>query len=750
MKWFSRRPFTALLVSMALVAFLPLLLNNLFYVRFRNTVLEQQKSLTEESLKFSVQKIDHTLLVLTTSGMQLSEELQRLVIPSEEDMTNVNRMELWEVRNRFTEELGVSSEYINSIYLFSADTGRFVSTSGVFSEDELHRSLYQSRNVSKESMKAIHRKYSTGQLVVLNENSLAFIRSVGRQPNGEPAKQLVFLLKNSFYTTLIAQNNVEGGIFVLLSSEGTILALSNKSGIELGEEILASISEEAESEDFQLQGEASALYTLKSSIGGYQVKAVIPYSRLLGTSQELQRYYWVLLAASVALGLALAVFLSRRSVMPLNQMIAYIRENYGADSSGTQGLEQIKSAVDALLDQRRTAREQLQQYETVIARNSLRETLRGNSPEGEPFQMPPGCRYAVVCFTAGQASAETESEWILAAQQVLPVGCFCRSVILDGGVTEILGMAQPDFGEQEVEELLTAQIDWLDQQGALTVSASFSSIYQDPQNLERAYGEACMAMTFAYTKADAIITSFSSCEFKAAYFLRDWHHLDKQLLFSSLIGERKFDEAARMLSSLFPAEFLEEYFPESDISTLHLASLKYQFLHDLDSVSEAAGMDDEMWNRLLQELVYCKTHRKLYQMMEHLFSELAASAGQIQTPDDSDAGRVGEIKQYICCHSANPLLSVSSIAEVFGMSANSLSQLFSRKADCGVLDYIHEVRMKKAGELLRGCKNLTIQDVAAQVGYTSILTFNRKFKAYYQQTPSEYRRDKGPADKETS
>ena len=35
----------------------------------------------------------------------------------------------------------------------------------------------------------------------------------------------------------------------------------------------------------------------------------------------------------------------------------------------------------------------------------------------------------------------------------------------------------------------------------------------------------------------------------------------------------------------------------------------------------------------------------------------------------------------------------------------------------------------KAGELLHSGKNLTIQEVAAQVGYTSILTFNRKFKA---------------------
>ena len=123
-------------------------------------------------------------------------------------------------------------------------------------------------------------------------------------------------------------------------------------------------------EDFQIQGKTALLYTLESSTGGYRIKTLIPYSQILDPSRDLQRYYWTLLAASVVLGLALAVFLGRRNAMPLNQLIAHIRDNYGADSSGTQGLEQIKSAVDTLLDQRRTAQAQLKQYETVIARNS--------------------------------------------------------------------------------------------------------------------------------------------------------------------------------------------------------------------------------------------------------------------------------------------------------------------------------------------------------------------------------------------
>ena len=48
--------------------------------------------------------------------------------------------------------------------------------------------------------------------------------------------------------------------------------------------------------------------------------------------------------------------------------------------------------------------------------------------------------------------------------------------------------------------------------------------------------------------------------------------------------------------------------------------------------------------------------------------------------------------------------------------------------------------MEKAAELSRKNQNLTIQEIAAQTGYASILTFNRKFKAFYGQTPTEYRK----------
>ena len=115
-----KRPFLTLLFSMALAAFLPLLLNNLFYIRFRDTILLQQKALTEEALRLSVQQIDGTLLELTTLSMRLDDELQDVSIPDQSGLDSSRRMELFDLSSRLRQELKSGSEYLSAIYLYSA------------------------------------------------------------------------------------------------------------------------------------------------------------------------------------------------------------------------------------------------------------------------------------------------------------------------------------------------------------------------------------------------------------------------------------------------------------------------------------------------------------------------------------------------------------------------------------------------------------------------------------------------------
>lgn len=735
MNWFAKKPFRALMISMMAVAVLPLLLNSLCYFQFQSTVRKQQEALVEQSLRFSVQQIDNTFMQLTTSGMKLAEEFNRLEIPKDEDMTVSDRIQMWSVRKSFEDELGISSEYISAIYLFSTQSKQAVGTGGVMSESSVYQMYYKKLGVPEERMEALHRSYYNSKLVVLEDNTLAFVRSVGRQNDSTPSKQLVFLLNESFYRTLIVNNNVENAVFVLVNTKGRVLAISNKTGRELDDDVIASICDEEPDDDFRLFGDSARLFSVKSTVGGYYVKAAVPYSQLLNEMREFYRYYLLMLAAAATLGIILAVFFSRRNTMPINKLIDYIHDNYGSGEENTQGLEKIKGAVESLLSQRRMDREQLERYETDISRFCLSASLQGIAAGHGGFEIPHGHRYVVVCFTAQQPCTENDTELIAKSQSELLGDYLFNCILLDGVVVQVMGTGDESWDEQAAEKLLTAQISWLDKQNGPAYTAAYSAVHTEAEALGRAYGEAGIALNFA--DRDAVIASFSNCRFRSSALLRDWHHLDKQLLFSRTVGEGRYDEALQILPGLFPAEFLDEYFMGSDISKLHLSSLKYQFLHDLDVMA----VSDTQWTEITQEMLQCKNHRSLYKTMKEQLDLLAAEFNEPKPMrESSENSRISDVKKYIMQNYANPQLSVALIAEAFGVSANTLSQLFRRKSDIGLLDYIHSVRMEKAAELLRQESTLTVGQIAEATGYASVLTFNRKFKASYNMTPAEYRK----------
>ncbi len=73
------------------------------------------------------------------------------------------------------------------------------------------------------------------------------------------------------------------------------------------------------------------------------------------------------------------------------------------------------------------------------------------------------------------------------------------------------------------------------------------------------------------------------------------------------------------------------------------------------------------------------------------------------------------------------------------MSPNNVSKLFSRKANMGVLQYIHKIRIENACNLMLNT-DMTLSEIGQRVGYTSNLTFNRAFKARYHMSPSEWKK----------
>lgn len=105
----------------------------------------------------------------------------------------------------------------------------------------------------------------------------------------------------------------------------------------------------------------------------------------------------------------------------------------------------------------------------------------------------------------------------------------------------------------------------------------------------------------------------------------------------------------------------------------------------------------------------------------------------------SDAGIRRTIDQamlYIQQHYMDNI-SLDSCADYTGTSPFLLSKSFKRVTGQNFIDYLTELRLNKAKELLRDT-DLKMNDVALQVGYQQSY-FNRIFKKQEDITPTRYR-----------
>lgn len=92
---------------------------------------------------------------------------------------------------------------------------------------------------------------------------------------------------------------------------------------------------------------------------------------------------------------------------------------------------------------------------------------------------------------------------------------------------------------------------------------------------------------------------------------------------------------------------------------------------------------------------------------------------------------------YIQLHSTEPL-SIDVLANRLGYSKYYLSALFKKETGCSVGDYIKIARIERAKVLLNST-DLNVEDIWAEVGFSSRSVFGKAFRSVVGMTPREYR-----------
>ncbi|WP_337102189.1 response regulator transcription factor [Paenibacillus sp. YIM B09110] len=140
----------------------------------------------------------------------------------------------------------------------------------------------------------------------------------------------------------------------------------------------------------------------------------------------------------------------------------------------------------------------------------------------------------------------------------------------------------------------------------------------------------------------------------------------------------------------------------------------------------------------IDRLLYLTGHRTKEQAVLVLKETAAELFEQKRNVLDDRTHRViGKLNAYIREHLSEDL-SLDVLADQAYMNASYLSSLYKQFTGMNISDYIAELRVGKAKELLTHSP-LKIHEIAAAVGYGTAGYFTRYFKKHVGMTPQEYR-----------
>ncbi|HIU76200.1 MAG TPA: helix-turn-helix transcriptional regulator [Candidatus Pelethocola excrementipullorum] len=165
----------------------------------------------------------------------------------------------------------------------------------------------------------------------------------------------------------------------------------------------------------------------------------------------------------------------------------------------------------------------------------------------------------------------------------------------------------------------------------------------------------------------------------------------------------------------------------------------------------------ELLNSIMKELSGVKNGQKelwrkglsLYQTMDRmntinkLSEEILNYAEQVSMSfqaavNSSSRMLIQKAKDYIEQHYMETELSQNKVADSVGISTGYLSGLFKKETGVNFIEYLTNIRMEHAMELIRN-SDKKYYEIAEETGFSNPHYFSISFKKYSKMSPSEYR-----------
>lgn len=288
------------------------------------------------------------------------------------------------------------------------------------------------------------------------------------------------------------------------------------------------------------------------------------------------------------------------------------------------------------------------------------------------------------------------------------------------------------------EEIARRLIDAMWEETGLKVNVCFSSFGHQLEELPELYEELRNLSKYSFYIGDMDILGYEyNCNKEELKEVRDIG-ITKDI--EQAVNNKEVEKIYTILNEAF--ELSKEHYP-GELTNIY--ELCYQTLLSVRKQIPEKERGSEKYREL-----FGMSYEKLKKIpsLKELKTEIMRMVGYIPNITAVSAS-VGKIKQntysepvkesiVLIEQKYNENLSLDEICEEIAVSKNYFCYLFKRETGRSVWNYLTEIRLEHAKQLLEDT-DLRSYEVAFQVGYDNPSYFSKLFKKYENMTPNEYR-----------
>ncbi len=672
--------------------------------------------------------VDAHLEAIVDSSLQLNsntyvEEISEFTEPISTAETNVLREftgKIKSVRGYETVE-----NYSDTFFLYFPKIDFVVFNGAAIPSESYYLGRVDSDNFTKDEwMDFLNKKYNGiffNANIFSETNELLFARTL--YPGYDEQSYVTVIYKintDKILEEVQSLYHYEYGSFALSDTDGNVIVKSNSEKNSPSDKTVSFVKE--------------------SEVMGWKYTYTLPKSRAYGNVYNIFIVMILLYAICFVAGILLIRYFTRRNYQPIDNLMTLF-SNKG-DEDKNDEFSYLNEKITESLSHNMKLNKELDSQNKMIREHLLNELLLGHAPVGKrsrteleklQFDIEKG-DFAVLIYSLGGNDVEELSmkQFVLCnvTDELLTNEEFgFASVKKDEDIVYILCFRE-DL-RVKAEEVVNFLSSFAKKEFDFEFFSALGSVHNGVKGIYSSFNEAKRALEYVIASGKTEFTRYDNI----AESLKDGYFYSVEIE-SRLVNFIKSNEQKKV------ELLLDEIFEKNIKKDVSLDSVRYLMVELFATVKRlmmqyghAIQKEYPEENLFVENIFESRDIEKMQNVIRYVCT--ACCKDVFEMPSNKD-DLISGVMRYVNQNYSNQNLSLRHMGDAFSMNPDYISRRFREHTGKTINDYIRDIRIEKAKQLLRESDEL-IADIAEMVGFTSYRTFVRVFTDTVGVTPNKYK-----------